>query len=99
MKPVTVDPTAVSTVSAGHRRAADVVAEHAASEAFDAAALLPTFGVIGAGFVAGLADVAAERGRRLQTLAAAHRATAGTVDAADESYRCCDADGARAVSA
>lgn len=87
---VTVDPAATGTVVSTQSSAASGVATRAAAERVDTGALLPTFGLIGADFLAALADVGAARTAALEALASRHRAAATRTAAAATAYECCD---------
>lgn len=99
MKAVTVDQTALRTVADAQRGAADRVRDQADAERLDTGALAPVFGLIGAGFLAALADVTVQRTRRLDALSTAHTSTSVGTTAACCAYTCCDADGAKKVTA
>ncbi|ALG84228.1 type VII secretion target [Gordonia phthalatica] len=90
---VTVDPAAASTVVSTQASAAGGVAARSVAERVDTAALLPTFGLIGAGFLAALNGVGAARTASLDALASRHASTAARTAAAAAAYECCDADG------
>lgn len=99
MKAVTVDKTALRTVADAQRGAADRVRDQADAERLDTGALAPVFGLIGAGFLAALADVTVQRTRKLDALSTAHTNTSVGTTAACCAYTCCDDDGAKKVTA
>jgi len=95
---LSVAPESLSGVAGAQSAAAGVVTQQAAAERFDAAELVPTFGLIGAPFLAALAAAMSQRAQRLDTAAAAHAGQAvRTVDAAS-AYIGADAANANGVA-
>lgn len=92
MKPVSIAPPSLSTITGKQSAAAGLVAERAAAERFDTAALVPTFGLIGASFLTALSATMSARTARLDALARSHAAQAQATTTAAAAYR--DADGA-----
>lgn len=70
--------------------AANTAASRSAAERIDTGALVPTFGVIGAGFLGALARVSGQRATALDALAARHGSTSARADSAATAYDCCD---------
>ncbi len=99
MQPVTVNPQSLSLVAGRQGAAAGLVAQHAAAERLDVAALAPAFGVIGAPFLAALGATMAARASRLDALTLAHTGQAGATPAAAAAYTGADAAGAVGVGA
>ncbi|MFT4086997.1 MAG: type VII secretion target [Gordonia sp. (in: high G+C Gram-positive bacteria)] len=97
MKPVTINPDSLSTVARTQGAAAGVVAERAAAERLDVGVLTPTFGVIGADFLAALAQTMNSRAAQLDAAAAAHAKIAADTTVADGGYRTADAANAGEV--
>ncbi|OBC07254.1 type VII secretion target [Gordonia sp. 852002-50395_SCH5434458] len=85
----TLDAYAGTQRAAGHR-----VAAHAAAGRTDLAALTPTFGVIGAEFLAALSATMQARAERLDAVAVAHDRISTTTMTAAVAYS--DADAANA---
>lgn len=98
-KPVTVDPAATTTVASTQSAAALDVAGRATAERVDTTVLVPTFGLIGAPFLAALNGVGAARTASLDALAARHGSTATKTVAASAAYDCCDATAMSGVPA
>ncbi|MGB3695882.1 MAG: type VII secretion target [Gordonia sp. (in: high G+C Gram-positive bacteria)] len=90
-----VDPAAAATASHAQSDAAQAVSARVSAERVDTAALTPTFGIIGASFLAALNRVGAARAAELQSVATGHDATADRIRAARAAYDCCDEVGAR----
>ncbi|GEE01986.1 hypothetical protein nbrc107696_24320 [Gordonia spumicola] len=99
MKAVTVDQTSVRTAADAQDRAADRVGEQASAEGLDTSSLTPVFGLIGAGFLAALADVRQQRSTTLAAAEQAHRTASTTTKAACCAYTCCDATSAAGMTA
>ncbi|WP_165943114.1 type VII secretion target [Gordonia zhaorongruii] len=95
---MTVEPAGVAAAAAAQGSAAALAAEQAVAERLDIGALGPTFGIIGAQFLAALAAAGSRRARALDALAAAHGDTSAAATTACTSYTCCDEAGAAAVS-
>ena len=98
MKPVSIAPESLSTIAGSHGTAGALIAGRAVAERFDAAALAPTFGVIGAPFLSSLSATMESRATRLDGLAGAHAGQAAGTVAASASYTAADAAGAAAVA-
>lgn len=99
MNTVAVTEPVLSTVAGRHSAAAGLVAERAGAEKFDAAALAPTFGLIGAPFLAALAATLSARAGRLDALARSHTDQAVGTRAGDLAYRGADEANAQEVRA
>ncbi|MGB3301247.1 type VII secretion target [Gordonia sp. (in: high G+C Gram-positive bacteria)] len=100
--PTVVDPAATTTVATTQGSAASTVAARALAERLDTGRLAPTFGLIGASFLAALSRVQSARTRTLDGLAAQHGRTGESAVRAQASYDCCEATNAshlREVSA
>lgn len=70
MTTVSVDPAALTTAAAGTRSVATDIAAQAFAGRVDAAALAPTFGLIGAEFTAAAVMVSDRHCRQVEALAA-----------------------------
>lgn len=99
MKPVAVNTPVLYDVAGQQTKAASVVAQRAVAERFDAAVLAPTFGLIGAPFLAALSAAMGTRATRLDGLAAAHAGQAGATAAGAAGYDVTDAANAGALGA
>ncbi|MGV9824468.1 type VII secretion target [Gordonia sp. NPDC003429] len=94
--PAPTDPTLTATTefmdgfATAHRAAAARVGAHAASTRVGLESLTPTFGMIGAEFLSALGTALEIRSRRLEQVAAAHRAVAEATRAADTAYATTD---------
>ena len=90
---LTASPAALQKYAALQSETTTRLAAHTAST--DVSVLTPTFGIIGAEFLAALGQALAARRRRLETLTRQHATlSAGTTNAA-ASYATTDADAAR----
>ncbi|MFT3714655.1 MAG: type VII secretion target [Gordonia sp. (in: high G+C Gram-positive bacteria)] len=97
MKPVTVDTQSLTTIAGSHGSAAATITERAVAERFDAALLAPTFGVIGAPFLATLSATMSSRASRLDTLASGHAGQAAATAAGAAGYAAADVANATGV--
>ncbi|MFW0784333.1 type VII secretion target [Gordonia sp. CPCC 206044] len=104
MTSLTVPPATLTTYAAGRLAAADDVGTLATAQRGEIADLAPTFGVIGAEFLAATAHLLQARAHRLDAIAAQHRslgtrtgdAARGYTDADDEAWSSgADRDGDR----
>ncbi len=75
-----------------------MVAQRAVAERFDAAALAPTFGLIGAPFLAALAATMESRASRLDGLAGSHAGQSNATAAGAAGYHLADTAGAAGVA-
>lgn len=99
MKPVAVTEPSLSALAGRQGAAAGIVAERAGAERFDAAALAPAFGLIGAPFLSALAATMSARAGRLDRLSGAHTGQAVATTASAAAYGATEAGNAAGVSA
>lgn len=99
MKPVAVTDSSLSQIAGRQSAAAGIVTERAVAERLDTAALTPTFGLIGAPFLAALGAAMNTRAARLDALAGSHTQQAAATVAAAAGYGSTDAANAAGVSA
>ena len=92
-------PETLPALAHEHRGNADALTALAGTERGGIAGLGPTFGLIGAEFLAALAEVLDIRQRRLAGLSGAHANLAGTAIAATGQYAGADDDGAGVLNA
>lgn len=86
--------SALRAYAGSEHATADRVATHAATGRTAVAALSPTFGIIGAEFLAALGAALDARARAAQRAAVAHRDVAEHTGSADTAYRSADANSA-----
>lgn len=99
MNNLAVAPPVLSTVAGRHSSAAGLIADRAVAERFDAATLAPTFGLIGAPFLAALSAALHTRTARLEDLARAHTGQAASTRAGAAAYAAADTAGGREIQA
>ncbi|MEZ5212656.1 type VII secretion target [Gordonia sp. PP30] len=99
MKNLSVSPPVLSTVAGRHSSAAGLIADRAVAERFDAATLAPTFGLIGAPFLAALSAALHARTGRLDDLARAHAGQAANTLTGAAAYAAADTAGGREMRA
>ncbi|WP_187584834.1 type VII secretion target [Gordonia sp. OPL2] len=97
MTEVTAHSPALSTYARAQHAAADELRAQAAHRRGEVGELTPTFGVIGADFLAATAFVLDGRSRRLDTVAGSHADQADATRAADARYTESDDAGAAAL--
>lgn len=98
MSPLSVHPESLSLLAGRQSAAGGLVAGQAAAERFDAAALTPTFGVIGAPFLAAVAAAMSTRAAGLDAAAAGHGAQAAATAAGAAAYLGADAAGSAGMA-
>ncbi|MDL9945928.1 type VII secretion target [Gordonia sp. ABSL11-1] len=97
MTEVTAHSPALSAYARAQHVAADELRTQAAHQRGEVGELTPTFGVIGADFLAATAFVLDGRSRRLDTVAARHADQARATRAADDRYTESDDSAAAAL--
>ncbi|WP_040511046.1 type VII secretion target [Gordonia soli] len=86
MTQLTVHTPALTDHARSRRSVANTIADHAATLRVDVSALTPTYGVIGADFLAALAHVVDRRARALESAAGRQRTVGERTEQARNSY-------------